>query len=188
MVCDGGQSDKARVELPVGARIQVVVGRADHASSHVAQLVRWFCPMEGIRIVVEDDGFVEAKLFRLALGHGNRFDEGHFAGHLDLGNGLIVTHSHGLDNAGAGKDAFGGKHCSVFKLDTRCVTLVDTNLGDAAAQPKLSAEFSETSNQMFQDQPNPLEGSCETFQENASEHDAKLSPVHVVFPCISVPH
>ena len=60
--------------------------------------------------------------------------------------------------------------------------------GHPAAELELSSEFAETADKIFQDQPDPFVGSSEAFEKNASEHDAELTPVHIVLFGVAIPH
>ena len=47
--------------------------------------------MELVGVIEKDDCLVEAYDFGLAFENRDRFDERHFASHIDLGNGTVIA-------------------------------------------------------------------------------------------------
>ncbi len=187
-VGDGGESNKPSVQFSFFASIFVVVGRADDTGSDIAQLVSASFPVKRFAIIKKDDGFIEAEGLGLAIEDGDRFDEGHLAGLAGFFLGEGVAQPHRFDGSCAGQDPFGEQSLSVFQFDAGDAIAIDMEFCDSAAQLELSAQFTKASDEVFEDEPNAFVGSGETFEKDASKHNAELAPVHIVLSCVSIPH
>ena len=187
-VSNGRQADKALIEEPFVRAVFIVVRRADHAGSHIAQRIAASFPVEFLAVVVKDDCLVKTDRGWLAIQDRDRFDERHLAGLVDLLLSQMIAHSQGFDHPGAGKDSFGRKHRSVFELHCGDLLVLDVELRHSAAEFELTSEFTEAPDEILQYQSHPFVRPGKAFQKDTSEHDAELPPVHIVLLGIAVPH
>ena len=58
---------EARLQLPFGVAVKIIVWRAEDTSSHIAKIRFWLMPMEFVRVIEKDNRFIEACFLRLAI-------------------------------------------------------------------------------------------------------------------------
>ncbi len=82
----------------------------------------------------------------------------------------------------------GGVPLDLVEHDAGGTTVLHVDLPDASAKSQFAPQLPVAADEVLENQSDSGQRSPETFQEDATEHDAKLTEVHIVFARVAVPH